>query len=102
MILRDPRERAFSQYRQWAVKGKMRDTFLETCRESLANAGGKFRSMSPFLEMGLYADQVKRYMELFPRENIRIVFYEDYLGDPAETMADTLRFLGWRRVFSRT
>ncbi len=94
MILRDPRERAFSQYRQWAVKGKMRDTFLETCKKSIANAGGKFQAMSPFLEMGLYAAQVKRYIELFPRENIRIVFYEDYQRDPVEMMASTLRFLG--------
>lgn len=94
MILRDPRERAFSQYRQWAVKGKMRDTFLEACKKSIANAGGKFQPMSPFLEMGLYADQVKRYVELFPRENIRIVFYEDYQNDPREMIASTLRFLG--------
>jgi len=94
MILRDPCERAFSQYRQWAGKGRIVETFREVCEWSIAQQGGKFQAMSPFLEMGLYAEQVKRYLDLFPRENIRIAFYEDYQSDPAGMMSDTLRFLG--------
>ncbi len=93
LILRDPRERAFSQFRQWAGKGKTSATFLEACEKSIRNTGGKFQAMSPFLEMGLYAEQVKRYLDLFPRGNIRIFFYEDYQRDPAGMMAETLRFL---------
>jgi Sulfotransferase family len=94
MILRHPAERAFSQYMQWAGRGKTKDTFLEACKKSIARAGGKFQAMSPFLEMGLYADQVKRYLDLFPRGSIHIVFYEDYQRDARAMFADTLRFLG--------
>ncbi len=94
MILRHPAERAFSQYMQWAGQGRTRDTFLEACKKSIACYGGKFQALSPFLEMGLYADQVKRYLELFPRENIKIFFYEDYQRDAKAMFADTLRFLG--------
>ncbi len=94
MILRHPAERAFSQYMQWAGRGKTNDTFLEACKKSIACAGGKFQAMSPFLEMGLYADQVKRYLDLFPRGSIHIVFYEDYQRDARAMFADTLRFLG--------
>ena len=99
MILRDPAERAFSQYMQWTSKGGMRDTFLEACEKSIANAGGKFRPMSPFLEMGLYANQVRRYLDLFPRENIHIAFYEDYERNPKGILADLLRFLGVDETF---
>ena len=56
LILRDPAERAFSQYLQWAGKGKMRQTFAEAFRNSIVNTGGKFQARSPFLELGLYAD----------------------------------------------
>jgi hypothetical protein len=94
MILRDPAERALSQYRQWAGKEQMRETFRDVCEKSIANQGGKFQAMSPFLEMGLYAEQVKRYFDLFPRENIRVDFYENYRRDPAGMIAETLRFLG--------
>ena len=94
MILRDPAERAFSQYRQWASKGIVRDTFFDVCKSSIANAGGKFQAMNPFLQMGLYADQVQRYMDLFPRENIRIFLYEEYQRDARGMIADILRLLG--------
>ena len=94
IILRHPAERAFSQYRQWAGKKRMRETFREACEKCIANRGGKFQAMSPFLEMGLYAEQVKRYLELFPRESVRIVFYEDYQRDPAAMIDGTLGFLG--------
>jgi hypothetical protein len=79
---------------QWAGQGRTRDTFLEACKKSIASTGGKFQALSPFLEMGLYADQVKRYLESFPRENIKIFFYEDYQRDAQAMFADTLRFLG--------
>jgi len=94
MILRDPTERAASQYRQWAAKGILEKPFRDMCEWSIAHQGGKFQAMSPFLELGLYAEQVKRYLGLFPRENIRIFLYEDYQRDAAGMMSDTFRFLG--------
>jgi sulfotransferase family protein len=94
MILRHPVERAFSQYVQLACAGYTRDTFLDACKKSIARRGGKFQALSPLLEMGLYADQVKRYLDLFPRGNIQIFFYEDYQRDAKAMFADTLRFLG--------
>jgi Sulfotransferase family len=88
MILRDPAERAFSQYMQWVTKGVIGCSFREQVEKSLRSAGGKFQLMQPFLEMGLYYEQVKRYLELFPRGNIHIRLYEDRQG-----VADVLRFL---------
>ncbi|MBZ5609092.1 MAG: sulfotransferase domain-containing protein [Acidobacteriia bacterium] len=94
MILRDPAERAFSQYMQWVTKGVIRHSFREQVDQSLRNSGGKFELMHPFLEMGLYHEQVKRYLDLFPLENVRILFYDDYRDDAPGVIADVLRFLG--------
>lgn len=92
-ILRDPAERAFSQYGQSVDKGSTNVSHLETCRESTKESDGKFRVFRPFLEMGLYADALKRYLDLFPRENLYISFYEDYQRDAVGMIANILRFL---------
>lgn len=48
--------------------------------------------MHPFLEFGLYYAQVKRYLDLFPSENMRIYFYEEY-QQPGQLRADIFGFL---------
>jgi Sulfotransferase family len=93
MILRDPAERAFSQYAHLVTNGQIRMPFQEYIRSGLRSTGGKFGIFHPFLEFGLYYEQVKRFLELFPIENIRIYFYEDYRKQPAGTLADVCRFL---------
>ncbi len=99
MILRDPAERAFSQHMQWVTKGVIRCSFREQVEKSLANGGGKFELMHPFLEMGEYYRQVKRYLDLFPREKVHVVFYDDYRHDPAGVIEDILRFLNVDAAF---
>jgi hypothetical protein len=92
-ILRNPADRAFSQYEQSAGQGSTSAGFLETCRESMKESDGKFRVFRPFLELGLYADALKRYLDLFPRENLYIGFYEEYQRDAAGMIGSVLRFL---------
>jgi len=93
LILRDPAERAFSQYQQLAKKGRTSSSFSETCRQAMQASHGKFRAFRPFLELGVYADGVRRYLDLFPRENVHIAFYEDYRRDARATFAGILGFL---------
>ena len=52
------------------------------------------RPAYPFLEIGLYYEQVKRYLERFPRERIRIYWYEEAWRQPGRLMADLFEFLG--------
>jgi Sulfotransferase family len=92
-ILRDPADRAFSQYQQAERKGIASASFIETCKQSMKNRDGKFRAFQPFLELGLYADALKRYMDLFPRESLHVAWYEDYQRDAAGMIASILRFL---------
>jgi hypothetical protein len=93
MILRDPAERAFSQYAYLVTNGQIRMSFPAYIQSSLGSTGGKFGISHPFLEFGLYYEQVRRFLDLFPIENIRIYFYEDYRRQPAATVADICRFL---------
>lgn len=95
MILRDPADRAFSQYVHGLRKGVVQESFRAHIEKSLKRADdGRFSPLYPFLEMGLYAGQVKRYLDLFPRENVLVNFYEDYQRDAGGTIARVLGFLG--------
>lgn len=93
MVLRNPVDRAFSQYKQALASGLVHKSFREQVRMSLNNKSDKFELLNPFLEFGCYYEQVKRYVELFPAENLRIYLYEKYRDAPAETLADIFRFL---------
>jgi hypothetical protein len=93
MILRDPAERAFSQYLHQLSVGLTAASFrahIEAC------ARGGHRELStfyPFLEIGLYYEQVKRFLDTFPRSQLRIYWYEEAWREPANLLADVFRFL---------
>jgi hypothetical protein len=93
MILRDPAERAYSQYLQAVSGGLVHRSFGEQVRLSLKDKNEPFDVLNPLLEFGLYYDQVKRYLQVFPAGNVKIYLYEDYKRNPKETLADLFRFL---------
>jgi hypothetical protein len=93
MVLRSPAERAFSQYLQNVSDGHTSQPFRAYVRESLRNSGEGLGIHEPFLEMGFYADQVQRYLDHFPREQIGIWLYEAAKTRPREFMQDVLEFL---------
>ena len=95
MILRDPAERAFSQYLHQVSVGLTAATFREHVKlcERAHGKGGRLSVVYPFLEIGLYYWQVKRYLDLFPRERIRIYWYEEAWRQPAKMMVDVFDFL---------
>jgi hypothetical protein len=93
MILRDPAERAFSQYLHSITNGVVCESFRRHIQKSLRRKSEKFGLYHPFLELGLYYEQVKQYLELFPRRNISILFFEDYQRRPVETLAGIFRFV---------
>jgi len=94
MILRDPVERAFSQHLHARALGAVKGTFSEHLRAGLRQAGARFGVAHPFLELGLYSEQVARFRALFPADQIRIFEYEEYRMRPQNVRADIFRFLG--------
>jgi hypothetical protein len=51
------------------------------------------RTFQDYIGRGLYYDQLKRYFETFPREQVRVYLYEDLSGAPVSTVQDAFRFL---------
>lgn len=93
IILRDPAERAFSQYLHQGSVGFTERSFREHIGECERVAEKKIGILYPFLEIGLYYRQVKRFLDLFPRDQIRIYWYEKDWLQPERLLADLFEFL---------
>lgn len=108
VMLRDPVSRAYSHYRMSVKQGKEALSFedaieqeaerLERERvrfgaEQAFTKGASHRTHS-YLKRGYYAEQLERWFEHFPREQLLILKSEDFFNDPAGVHQDVLQFLG--------
>jgi hypothetical protein len=44
--------------------------------------------------MGRFNEQVSRYLDAFPAEQVRVIHFRDWIADPRATYLEILRFLG--------
>ncbi|MBZ5636592.1 MAG: sulfotransferase [Acidobacteriia bacterium] len=93
IILRDPAERAYSQYLHYAANGLVRRSFREHIKQSARNTRREFNTLYPFLEYGLYCRQVRAYLEVFPRAHIRVYLYEEAWKDPLAFLKAIFEYL---------
>jgi hypothetical protein len=91
IVLRDPSDRAFSQYLHNISDGLVSHSFRSHVYASLQRKEKTFGVLYPLLEVGLYTAQVQRYLDTFPRGQIGIWLYED--TKRPTFLPDVLRFL---------
>ena len=96
MILRDPAERAFSHYLDYLTAGHTNAPFREHVERAVRGTTREQSALYPFLQFGLYYQQVQRYLNLFPRDQIRIVWYEEAWSEPMQFLANLFEFLDVR------
>lgn len=94
MVLRNPVERLYSQFLMNLRLGKIaeRDLLKEIEIDQQKPVKG-WGVSHLYLETGLYAEQVKRYMQQFPAEQIKIILFDDFKRNAAGVMKDLFRFL---------
>ena len=94
-ILRDPADRAHSHFCQ-----NVRDGFEPISDFSAALAAEEQRiarawwSSFHYRNRGYYARQLRRYLELFPREQMLILLYDDMVTDCPGALRRICEFLG--------
>jgi hypothetical protein len=84
VILRQPTARAYSQYWHMLRTGRATYNFedtLEYCPETIINRS-------------LYLTQLQHLYALFPREQIKVVLFEDFLADREKTIHSICQFIG--------
>ena len=95
-MLRNPVDRAFSHYQMSVRRGWEKYPLKKAIKleeERVSRGPAEARNFS-YIGRGYYALQVERFLALFPRENMKFVLFEDFIGNMPETVGDILRFLG--------
>lgn len=85
MILRNPAERFLSAYRYALQRGTVSAGDPQTILK-------KYKSL--LLDRGLYFQQVKRYLDRFPREQVMICWFDDLRKDSRTLLLNIEEFLG--------
>ncbi len=102
IILRNPVDRAYSNF-----KHHLRINIETTASFERALALEKRRISEKwwwgfhYYAAGLYYEQVKRYYELFPRENILTLIYEDFFYEEEKNIGEVYNFLGINKLESK-
>jgi hypothetical protein len=106
-LLRDPVDRALSHYQHEVALGREHLAFEAALEQEEQRLGGEVERMvadpryfsrawwdHTYLARGRYAEQLERWLAVFPREQLLVVASRDLAERPAETYAEVLRFLG--------
>jgi hypothetical protein len=100
-VLRNPADRAFSEYWHAVNAGVTRMSFRQAIETSLHRESDQFDVFCPFLDFGLYYEQVRRYLDVFGRDRVRVYLFEDeYRKRPQQMLAEIFDFLGLDRRFT--
>ncbi len=103
VILRDPVDRAFSSYLHLMREGQEYLSFEDGLAAEDERVAQNWEPLWHYKRAGLYAGQVKRFLELFGRDRIRFYLYDDFNADTGSVLRDIYNFLGVDNSFeSRT
>ena len=93
-VLRNPVDRAYSHFVMERGLFSSKGSFEEVLEKdkSLGERGWEIYPM--YHELGNYYSQLKRYYEIFPKENIIPIIYDDFKSEREQTVHKIYDFLG--------
>ncbi|MDD4950730.1 sulfotransferase [Sulfuricurvum sp.] len=92
MLLREPVERGYSHYLMDYRLGLVSLSYDEIVNKSTHHKHAHLYYQQ-YVELGLYYEQVKRYLDLFGSEQVKIYFQEDLRQDTEKIILDLYDFL---------
>ena len=94
-ILRNPVDRAYSAYSMLLGAGREPiGTFSRALAAEDERIEEHWEPLWHYRHMGFYAQQLKRYYQLFDPKQLRVVVYDDFDADPAGVVRGLFGFLG--------
>ena len=92
--LRHPTERAFSQWNMRREKNQEPLGFIDTLKRDQEIGLAKNPRGNAFIARSLYAPQLERVFNLFPREQVLVFKYETFRADPFAILDQIFDFIG--------
>lgn len=106
-MVRNPVDRAFGHFQHEKRAGFETRTFEDAIAEEAATLGDYERELwmaknafwpdhnhFSYQTRGYYAQQLKWYLDVFPKEQLHVIRSEDYFADPAGQLALAVEYLG--------
>ena len=96
VILRNPIERAFSQWNMQRQRGAEALEFLDAVRAEtgrIAEAAPQQLRKFSYVDRSRYGGQLERAFQLFPRQQLLLIKYEEFRTRQKETVEGVFRFL---------
>ena len=98
IMLRNPIDRAYSHYLMDYRLGFVSDSFDSIIKKRLKHKNADL-FFQQYIKLSEYSQQVSRYLEVFDRENIMFIDYEDFKNDNSTVIDKTYLFLGVNNDF---
>jgi len=92
VMLRDPVERAFSHYLIHVFAGIEKLPFQQAIEKILEDFDP--RTSNRYLHGGLYSEQIKRFLDTFGSNKLKIIIFEEFINDPKTVVKNVLNFIG--------
>lgn len=107
LLLRNPVERSYSHYKMRYRNGIIDQTFEQEISDEPKRIEGEWDKMlndksyfsfkfnsNGYLTKGLYINYIRKWFELFPKNQILVIKAEDFFSNPETITNETLEFLG--------
>lgn len=93
IILRNPVDRAWSHYRMSRKYGLVSGSFLEELEKDFLTKSSWGNSHN-FYHLSLYSESLKRWMQHFDPDLLRVDIYEVFFNSPQKSWNDVCKFWG--------
>ncbi|MEM9138024.1 MAG: sulfotransferase, partial [Cyanobacteria bacterium P01_F01_bin.42] len=94
VILRNPVDRAFSSYTHLLREGFETLPFEQSLTAEPKRIRDRWAPLWYYTQKGFYAQQLKRYYDRFPVEQLRVYLFEDLCADPMAVIRDIFTYIG--------
>ncbi len=98
ILLRDPSERAFSHYAMNRRAGFTELPFLQEVSRDQKQKDRAWGKAHLYIDLGMYYQQVKRYIELFEASQIKLIRFDTFTENTSQIVAEVLHFLDLDQV----
>ena len=94
-VLRNPIDRAYSHFVMDRRRGwESLTSFDDALAAEPAHADEFWWGRRHYVRHGLYANAIRQYQALFPKEQLKVMFYDDLVRDSGSYLREMLDFIG--------
>lgn len=94
-VIRDPVDRAYSNWTHlWCDGLETEPDFVTACRKERERIAAGYAPFWRYLELGRYGEQLEHLFRVFPREQVHVLRYKEFVDEPARAIDSICEFLG--------